>query len=103
VLIIVRPQDNRTLPDGEPAPARDTASGNAPGSVFTAYLVVVGSYDEFTVVAAYGSREAAQLVAATHNATFHPHCVTVGCLARVEEISFSLVADNHSITWELFF
>jgi hypothetical protein len=79
------------------------ADGRTPGSVFTAYLVVVGSYDEFTVVAAYGSREAAQLVAATHNATFHPHCMTVGCLARVEEISFSLVAADHAITWELFF
>ena len=74
-------------PNGEPQSVRDAADQKKRPGAYDVYMVVIGGYDAYDVVAVYAERRTAGQTAREYNETYGcPGDVTRW--ARVEEISF---------------
>lgn len=87
--ITVRIASARTgvWPDGEPQSVRDAADQRDHVRGYDVYMVVIGGYDTYEVVAVYENRRAAGSKAREYNAA-HARGSDITRCARVEEISF---------------
>lgn len=79
------PSRTGAWPDGEPRPVRVAADRSV--RAFDVYMVVIGGYDTYEVVAIYEDRHMAGEVARTYNEA-HSCLSDITRCARVEEISF---------------
>lgn len=74
-------------PDGEPESVRNAVDQRKPVRGYDVYMVVVGGYDAYEVVAVYGDRRTAGQKARDYNQA-HACASEITRCARVEEISF---------------
>jgi hypothetical protein len=86
----VVPASTGTWPGGEPQSVRDVADREFIRPVYTAYMIAVGGYDVYEVVAVLESRDDARQMAEEINARISDSgiCSCAHHLARVEEIGF---------------
>ena len=74
-------------PNGEPQSVRDAADRDICLRPYDVYMVVIGGYDAYEVVAVYADRRAAGQKARSYNEA-HGRLGDIDRCARVEEISF---------------
>jgi hypothetical protein len=81
-----------TWPNGEPQSVRDAADRNGrvlfSDHAYDVYMVVIGDYDVYNVVAVFADRKEAQLGAYAYNEAYVSADCGIKRYARVEEVSF---------------
>ena len=83
----VSPPCAGSWPNGEPQSAGDAADRDICLRPYEVYMVVIGGYDTYVVVAVYADRRAAGHKARSYNEA-HGRLGDIDRCARVEEISF---------------
>jgi hypothetical protein len=83
----VSPPCAGSWPNGEPQSAGDAADRETSLRPYDVYMVVIGGYDTYEVVAVYADRRAAGHKARSYNQA-HGRPSDIDRCARVEEISF---------------
>ena len=87
ITVTIRPVSSGVWPDGEPQSVRIAADRRKHVRGYDVYMVVVGGYDAYEVVAVYEDRRSAGHKARDYNQA-HACASDITRCARVEEISF---------------